>query len=206
MTRALVLVDLQHDFCPGGALAVPGGDAVIPVANKVQRHFDVIVATQDWHPADHGSFAANHEGKQPYDVIELAGLPQVLWPVHCVQGSTGAELHRGLDRSRLTQVFPKGTDRTIDSYSGFHDNGQRKSTGLDAWLRDRGVRVLYVMGLATDYCVKFTALDAVAAGFETFLIEDGCRAVELQPGDGDGAIEELRGAGVVVIDSGTIGA
>lgn len=206
MTRALVLVDLQHDFCPGGALAVPGGDAVIPVANKVQRHFDVIVATQDWHPADHGSFAANHEGKQPYDVIELAGLPQVLWPVHCVQGSTGSELHRGLDRSRLTQVFPKGTDRTIDSYSGFHDNGQRKSTGLDAWLRDRGVRVLYVMGLATDYCVKFTALDAVAAGFETFLIEDGCRAVELQPGDGDGAIEELRGAGVVVIDSGTIGA
>lgn len=206
MTRALVLVDLQHDFCPGGALAVPGGDAVVPVANKVQRHFDVIVATQDWHPADHGSFAANHEGKQPYEVIELAGLPQVLWPVHCVQGSTGAELHRGLDRSRLTQVFPKGTDPTIDSYSGFHDNGHRKSTGLDPWLRERGVRVLYVMGLATDYCVKFTALDAVAAGFETYLIEDGCRAVELQPGDGDAAIEELRGAGVVVIDSGAIGA
>ncbi len=203
--RALVLVDLQNDFCPGGALAVARGDEVIEVANRMQRHFDVVVATQDWHPREHGSFAANHPGKEPYQVIDLHGLPQVLWPVHCVQGTPGAELHAGVDRSRLAKVFQKGTDPAVDSYSGLHDNGRRKSTGMGEWLRTQGVDTVFVLGLATDYCVKFTALDARQDGFATFLVADACRGVELKKGDSDAAIEAMRGAGVVVLDSGDIG-
>jgi nicotinamidase/pyrazinamidase len=204
--RALILVDLQNDFCPGGALAVARGDETIEVANRLMPHFDLVVATQDFHPRDHGSFAANHPGKQPYDVIDLHGLPQVLWPVHCVQGTPGADFHPGLVRARIDRVFTKGTDPTVDSYSGFHDNGRRKSTGLGEWLRGQGVDTVYVMGLATDYCVKFTALDARTDGFAAYLVEDGCRGVELEPGDSERAVEEMRGAGVVVLDAGSIGA
>ncbi len=204
--KALVLVDLQYDFCPGGALAVPHGDRAIGVANRVARHFDLVVATQDWHPREHGSFAANHPGAKPYDVIDLDGLEQVLWPVHCVQGARGAELHAELDLARITKVFQKGTDPRIDSYSGFHDNGRRKSTGMGEWLHGEGVTTTYVLGLATDYCVKFTALDAARDGFEVYLIEDGCRAVELAVGDGERAVEAMRGGGVTVIQSGDIGA
>src|ERR1700753_1440294 len=131
--RALILVDLQYDFCPGGALAVAHGDETIAVANRLIPYFSTVVATQDWHPADHESFAIRHPGKQPGDVIELAGAPQVLWPPHCVQGSRGAELHADLRRAKITEVFPKGTDRTIDSYSGFFDNGHKKATGLADW-------------------------------------------------------------------------
>jgi len=203
--NALVLVDLQYDFCPGGALEVPHGDDVIEVANRVARHFDVVAATQDWHPADHGSFAANHAGRKPYDVIDLHGLPQVLWPSHCVQGSRGAELHAGLDVARITKIFRKGTDPSVDSYSGFHDNGHRRSTGLGDWLRTQGVGSVYVMGLATDYCVKFTALDARRDGFDVYVVEDGCRGVELASGDSDRALDEMRAAEVTVIDSGAIG-
>jgi nicotinamidase/pyrazinamidase len=202
--RALVLVDLQNDFCPGGALEVKRGDEVIPVANRLMPHFETVVATQDWHPREHGSFAANHPGKQPYDVIDLNGLEQVLWPVHCVQGTAGAELHGKLERARITKVFHKGTDPSIDSYSGLHDNGRRKSTGLGEWLRGQGIDTLYVLGLATDYCVKFTALDAQRDGFRTYLVEDGCRGVELQAGDSERAVDAMRAAGVVVIDSGAI--
>ena len=202
--RALILVDLQNDFCPGGALEVKRGDEVIDVANRLARHFDLVVATQDWHPRDHGSFAANHPDRQPYEVIDLHGLPQVLWPVHCVADTPGADFHPRLDRARVRKVFPKGVDPTIDSYSGFHDNGRRRSTGLGEWLRGEGVDTVYVLGLATDYCVKFTALDARKDGFATFLVEDGCRGVDLAPGDSDRAIEELRAAEVVVIDSGAI--
>jgi nicotinamidase/pyrazinamidase len=204
--RALILVDLQNDFCPGGALEVKHGDEVIEVANRVARHFDMVVATQDWHPREHKSFAANNPGKQPYEVIDLAGLPQVLWPVHCVQGSPGADFHAGLDRARVAKVFPKGTDPGVDSYSGLHDNGRRKSTGLGEWLKGQGVDTVYVLGLATDYCVKFTALDAKKDGFATYLVEDGCRGVELKSGDSERAIDEMRAAGVVVIESGIIGA
>jgi nicotinamidase/pyrazinamidase len=202
--RALVLVDIQNDFCPGGALAVRRGDEVVGVANRLTRHFELVVATQDWHPREHGSFAANHPGKEPYQVIDLHGLEQVLWPVHCVQDSRGAELHPELDRTRIARIFPKGTDATIDSYSGFHDNGRRRSTGMGEWLKGQGVGTVYVVGLATDYCVKFTALDARKDGFDAFLVEDACRAVELEAGDGDRAIDAMRGAGVVVIDSGAI--
>lgn len=199
--RALVLVDIQNDFLPTGALPVPRGDAVVPVANRVQPAFELVVATQDWHPADHGSFASNHSGRQPGEVIDLNGLPQVLWPDHCVQGRPGAEFAPGLSMERVAKVFRKGTDPTVDSYSGFHDNGHRRSTGMAEWLREQGVDEVWVLGLATDYCVKFTALDALREGFRTVLIEDGCRGVDLAPGDSQKAIEELRQAGVQITDS-----
>ncbi len=196
---ALILVDLQNDFIPGGALPVPEGDQVVPVANRLQARFELVVATQDWHPANHGSFAANHPGKKPGDVINLHGLSQVLWPVHCVQNTPGAALVPGLETKGLARVFQKGTDPGIDSYSGFFDNGHRKATGLGDYLKARKVGGVYVAGLATDYCVKATALDAVELGFKTHLIEDACRGVNLRPGDVAEAIEEMKRAGVRVV-------
>ena len=196
---ALIVVDLQNDFCAGGALPVHEGDQIIAAVNQLQRQFDLVVATQDWHPANHGSFAANHPGKMPGDTIELAGLRQVLWPVHCVQGTPGAEFHPHFETSAVAQVFRKGADPTIDSYSGFFDNGHRKSTGLGEYLKQRGVTAVYICGLATDYCVRFTALDAVDLGFKTYLVEDACRGVELHAGDVRRAIEEMRAKGVMVI-------
>jgi nicotinamidase/pyrazinamidase len=199
--RALILVDLQNDFVPSGALAVPEGDAVIPIANKVQQAFDLIVATQDWHPRDHGSFAANHRGKLPGDVVNLNGLRQILWPVHCVQNTRGAEFAPGLDLSRVRKVFHKGTDPWIDSYSTFFDNGHRKETGLGRYLKSLGVHDVYIMGLATDYCVKYSALDALQLGFAVHVIEDGCRGVNLKRDDSEEAIEQLRRAGVEITRS-----
>jgi nicotinamidase/pyrazinamidase len=204
--RALILVDIQNDFLPGGALAVPHGDEVIAVANRVSPRFDLVVATQDWHPPGHGSFAANHPGRKVGEVIDLHGLPQVLWPVHCVQGTAGAAFAPGLDVSRVRRVFQKGTDPAIDSYSGFFDNGHRRSTGLADSLREQGVDEVFVTGLATDYCVKFTALDAVQrAGLKTTLIEDGCRGVNLRPGDSERAVEVMRLAGVDLVRSPDLG-
>ena len=205
--NALILVDLQNDFCPGGALPVPDGDRVIPVVNRLTPRFDLVVATQDWHPPDHGSFAANHPGRNVDDVIELGGLPQVLWPVHCLQNTPGAEFHFALDKSRIAAVFQKGTDTGIDSYSGFFDNGRdhpaggARATGLGDFLRQRRVTDVFVCGLATDYCVKATALDAASLGFHAHLIEDACRGVELHPGDVARAIAEMRAAGVAVVNS-----
>ena len=199
--RALLLIDLQYDFCPGGALAVAHGDETIPIANKLAAKFDTVVATQDWHPPDHKSFAVNHAGKKPYDVIELEGLTQVLWPPHCVQGTPGCGLHAALDLTRLTKVVHKGTDPSIDSYSGFFDNGHRKATGLGDWLVGRGVDDVVVLGLATDYCVKFTALDARRLGMRVTVVRDGCRGVELAAGDSDRAFAEMREAGCAVVTS-----
>ena len=196
--KSLILVDIQNDFLPGGALAVPNGDEIIPVVNRLQSMFPLVVATQDWHPANHGSFAANHPGKKPFEQIELNGLPQTLWPVHCVQGTAGAELAPGLNRKRIARIFQKGTDPGVDSYSGFFDNGHRHATGMVEWLKGRGVTEVYVCGLATDYCVKFTALDAVAAGFKTHLVEDASRGVNLRPDDVKDAIAEMKQAGVVI--------
>ena len=194
--RALILVDIQNDFLPGGALAVPGGDRVVPVANQLQAQFDLVVATQDWHPAEHGSFAANHAGRKPGEVIDLDGLQQILWPVHCVQGTSGAALAPGLDTSRIVRVFQKGTDPRVDSYSGFYDNGRRKATGLGRFLKSRGVTEVFIMGLATDYCVKFTALDARSLGFAVTLVQDGCQGVDLKPGDSAAAIADMKKAGI----------
>ena len=199
--RTLILVDIQNDFLPGGALAVPRGDEVVPVANRLQPRFDLVVATQDWHPERHGSFASTRPGRKPGDVAELAGLPQVLWPDHCVQGTAGAAFAPGLEMNRVEAIVRKGTDPAIDSYSGFFDNGHRKSTGLGDYLKGRGATDVYVLGLATDYCVKFTALDALRLGFHVFLVEDGSRGVELRAGDVARAVEEMRKAGVEVVGS-----
>jgi nicotinamidase/pyrazinamidase len=199
--KALILEDIQNDFLPGGALAVPNGDQVIPLANHLQQRFPLVIATQDWHPANHCSFAASHPGKKMFDEIELNGLPQTLWPVHCVQNTLGAELAAALRRDLITRVFQKGTDPRIDSYSSFFDNGHVRATGLGEWLRSKGIAEVYVCGLATDYCVKFTALDAVKLGFKTNLIEDACRGVNLCPSDMADAIAEMRQAGVRVLQS-----
>jgi len=195
--RALVLVDIQNDFLPGGALAVPDGDAVIAVARRLMDDFDVVVATQDLHPPDHGSFAVNR-GADPFTMGELGGLPQVLWPAHCVRDTPGAAFADGLPADRIDAVFPKGTDPAVDSYSGFFDNDHRRATGLAAWLRGRGIARLTVVGLATDYCVRATVLDALALGFEVTVVVDGCRAVDMHPGDGDAALAEMREAGAVI--------
>lgn len=199
--KALILVDIQNDFCPGGHLEVPEGNQVVPVANALMDRFDLVVATQDWHPADHGSFAANHPWRKPGQVIDLNGLPQVLWPIHCVQESFGAEFVQSLHTDKIDQFFVKGTDPGIDSYSGFYDNGHRKATGMGDFLKGKGVDTVYVMGLATDYCVKFTALDAVALGFKTYLVADGCRGVNLNAGDVEQAIADMRSGGVAVTNS-----
>jgi nicotinamidase/pyrazinamidase len=202
--QALILVDIQNDFVPGGALAVPDGHAIVPLVNRLVERFDLVVATQDWHPPDHGSFAANHSGKKPGDVVDLHGLPQILWPVHCVQNTPGAEFVPALNVRRVDKIFVKGADSQIDSYSGFFDNGHRKATGLGDYLTQRSTNEVYVAGLATDYCVKFTALDAQELGFKTFLIEDACRGVNLKPVDVARAVEEIKRAGVIVLDSGCI--
>jgi nicotinamidase/pyrazinamidase len=161
--------------------------------------FDLVVATQDWHPAEHGSFAANHSGKKSGDVIDLDGMPQILWPVHCVQNTVGAAFVPALEMKQVTQVFQKGTDPRIDSYSGFFDNGHRKATGLSGFLKARNVTDVFVAGLATDYCVKFTALDAVGLGFKTHLIEEACRGVNLKPDDVANAIRQMEKAGVRIV-------
>ncbi len=192
---ALIIVDVQNDFCPGGALAVAGGDLVVPVINAILPRFDVVVATQDWHPANHASFAVNHPGTRVGEVIELDGFPQVLWPAHCVAGTHGARLRGDLDTSGLDGVFQKGADPIVDSYSGFFDNGRRHATGLGAYLQGRGVSEVSVCGLATDYCVRWTALDALSLGFVVNVIEQACRGVELQVGDSARALDEIRAAG-----------
>ncbi|MEM9832252.1 MAG: bifunctional nicotinamidase/pyrazinamidase [Bacteroidota bacterium] len=199
--EALILVDIQRDFLPGGALAVADGDAVVPIANQLQLHFDLVLATQDFHPANHLSFAANHLGREPGEMIQLQGLDQVLWPVHCVQDSPGAEFADGLQMDKVAKVFTKGTDPEIDSYSGFFDNGHLKATGLGDYLKEKGVQKVVVMGLAADYCVKFTALDAQQLGFETTVVRDGTRAVNLQPDDFEKAIQEMKANDIQVISS-----
>lgn len=201
MSSALILVDLQNDFLPGGALPVPRGNEVIPLANALAKRFDLVVATQDWHPPRHGSFAATHEGRKPGDVIDLNGLPQVLWPVHCVQHTRGAAFAAELDQGRIARVFQKGIDPRVDSYSGFYDNGQRNATGLGGYLTAVGVTDVYICGLATDYCVKATALDAVKLGFRALVVEDACRGVDLTPGDVIFAVEEMKRAGVHLVRS-----
>ncbi len=201
MKNILILVDLQNDFLPGGALAVADGDAVLPVINRLLQNMDHVVATQDWHPANHGSFASNHPGRSMGDVIELAGLPQVLWPDHCVQETEGARFAPALETARIEAVFPKGTDPEIDSYSGFFDNGHRRATGLGDYLEKIHAENLYIAGLATDYCVKATALDAVRLSYRTLVITDACRGVELHEGDLAAAFEAMKAAGVELITS-----
>lgn len=200
-TIALILVDLQVDFMPTGMLPVTEADRVVPLANDLMPSYQTIVATQDWHPANHGSFAANHPWRKPGQVIDLHGLQQVLWPIHCVQGTWGAEFVSSLEVEKITKVFQKGTDPKIDSYSGFYDNGHRKSTGMAEWLREQGIDEVHVLGVATDFCVKFTVLDALQEGFAVSLIQNASRGVNLQAGDVERAVEEMEAAGAVITGS-----
>ncbi|MCA1567526.1 MAG: nicotinamidase [Acidobacteria bacterium] len=179
---AFIIIDIQNDFCPGGSLAVKEGDRIVPVVNELQKRFALVVATKDWHPAGHSSFAS-------------------LWPPHCVQETEGAEFVAGLDTSRVARVFLKGTDMDIDSYSGFFDNEHRRATGLGGYLKERGVTDVAIAGLATDYCVKYSALDAVMLGFKTTVVADACRGVEVREGDTARALEEMAAAGVRIIES-----
>ncbi len=202
--RALILVDIQNDFMPFGALPVVEGDAVVSIANELAQRSSLVIATQDWHPADHGSFARMHPTLKPGDVVDLGGVEQVLWPDHCVQGTPGASFHSALDVARIDHVVRKGTDPGVDSYSGFYDNDRRLDTGLGEYLMSRGVDELLICGLATDYCVKYTVLDAVGLGFGVTVVEDACRAVDMRSGDGDRALLEMHAAGARVLESGEI--
>lgn len=197
--KTLLLIDIQNDFLPGGALAVPEGDLIVPIVNGLMPEFELVVATQDWHPADHGSFAENQQGAVVFGQGKLEGLPQTFWPVHCVQHTGGALFAPGLETRRIDRVFPKGMNPAIDSYSGFFDNGHRASTGMGQWLKAAGVTDLWVAGLATDYCVKFTVLDALREGFAVTVLREACRGVELMEGDGARAWEEMAAAGAVVV-------
>ncbi len=176
--NALLLIDVQNDFMPGGSLAVAEGDQIVPVINQIQNQFDLVVASQDWHPPEHLSFARNHLRHQAFDQIELNGLPQTLWPAHCVQGTEGAEFHPDLDSHRIAAIFRKGMNPDIDSYSAFYDNGHIQSTGLTGYLHELQIKTLYFTGLAADFCVYFSIRDALKAGFQCVLIEDATRAID----------------------------
>jgi nicotinamidase/pyrazinamidase len=199
--KALLLIDIQKDFCKGGALEVPNGDDVVSVANEWINKFNaengIIVATQDWHPANHKSFASNNAGKNLFELTELNGLPQVMWPNHCVENTVGAEFHD--DLLPIPFVFCKGEDTEVDSYSGFFDNGKRNKTQLDSFLKEHNVDELIIMGLATDYCVKFTVLDALELGYKVTVPVGGCRAVNMPSGSGDAAIQEMKIKGANII-------
>lgn len=177
--KALIVVDIQNDFLQGGSLAVQGGNEIIPVINSIQEKFDLVVATQDWHPKGHKSFASQHSNKSVYDKIDLNGIEQVLWPDHCVQGTAGAEISSELNQNKIEAIFRKGMNTTIDSYSGFYDNGKLKCTGLGDFLKGRGVKEIFVCGLAADYCVYFTAKDALELGFTSTIIENATKAIDV---------------------------
>lgn len=195
---ALIVIDLQNDFCPGGALAVSGGDEIVPLVNDLIRNAEHVILTQDWHPAGHSSFASSHHGKQPFEAIDMAYGTQTLWPDHCIQGSKGADFHSGLACAKAELVIRKGFRAGIDSYSAFFENDRLTSTGLAGYLRERGIGAITLVGLATDFCVAYSALDAVAQGFDTTVRLDACRAIDLG-GSLDTMIGKMREAGVTLV-------
>lgn len=197
--HALIVIDVQNDFCPGGALAVPGGDEIVAPINALMSEFNAVVLTQDWHPSGHSSFATSHDGKSPYEVIEMPYGPQVLWPDHCVQGSDGAAFHAGLDVDRADLIIRKGFRPEIDSYSAFFENDQSTPTGLEGYLRTRGISELTLVGLATDFCVNFSAVDAARLGFKTNVRMDLCRAIDLD-GSLAAAQSGMTQAGVTLLN------
>ena len=198
--KALLVVDIQYDFCPGGALAVPDGDAIIPAVNNLIDHFDVIIQTQDWHPAGHSSFASSHKGKDPFDTIEMDYGTQVLWPDHCVQGSKGAEFHNDLNTLKSQVIIRKGFRKAIDSYSTFFENDQETATGLTGYLKQRGITDLYAVGLATDFCVKWSILDGIDEGFNMHIVEDAVKGIDLNDSL-DEAWDEMKKKGVKITQS-----
>ncbi len=199
--RVLLIIDVQNDFCPGGSLAVEEGDAVVPVINAIMPLFHRVVATQDWHPADHVSFASSHLGRKPLDRVDAGGIEQVLWPDHCVQASPGAELHPRLETGRIELVLRKGLRRNLDSYSAFFENDRRTDTGLRFYLKGLGAREVYLCGLATDYCVLASAMDARRLGFRVMLVRDACRGVNFPKGSVQEALAAMEKAGVVMTES-----
>lgn len=201
--KALIIADVQNDFLPGGALAVPGGDAIIPLINSIAGGFGKVIAVQDWHPAGHVSFASAH-GAKPYDVIKAGGAEQVLWPDHCLQGSRGAELAAGLDLKPVSLILRKGSDPLVDSYSALMDNDKKTATGLEYYLKGLGIFDIYICGLAADYCVLNTALDAVAAGFTTHVISSATRGVNVPAGSVDEAFRLMKAKGVKVMEHGAL--
>ncbi|MCH8809693.1 MAG: bifunctional nicotinamidase/pyrazinamidase [Proteobacteria bacterium] len=201
----LLVVDVQNDFCPEGALGVPEGDAVVPVINRIQPGFAHVVLTQDWHPPGHQSFASTHPGHAPFETVEAAYGPQTLWPDHCVQGTPGAAFHPDLETTKAEMIVRKGTRAEIDSYSAFYENDRTTATGLAGYLRERGVTRVFICGLATDYCVHFSALDAAREGFEAVVIEDACRGIDLE-GSLAAANQAMAEAGVAFIASAALGA
>jgi len=198
--KALLIVDIQNDFCPGGALAVPGGDKIVPVINKLIDKFDAIIQTQDWHPEGHSSFASSHEGKNPYDTIEMEYGTQVLWPDHCVQGSEGADFHPNLNIKKSQVIIRKGFRKEIDSYSTFFENDQKTTTGLTGYLNQRDITDLYTVGLATDFCVKWSILDGIDEGFNMHIVEDAVKGIDLD-GSVDQAWKEMKEKGVKITSS-----
>ena len=202
---AFVVIDVQNDFCPGGALAAPDGDGVVAPINRLMSLFTHVVAAQDWHPADHSSFAANHPGAAPFSVVAMPYGPQTLWPVHCVQGTPGAAFHPGFEVGRATAIVRKGWRTAVDSYSGFFENDKTTPTGLGGLLRERGIGRVFVAGLATDFCVSFSALDARRLGFEVTIVLDATRGIDLN-GSQAAAREAWRAAGVAIVESGDFGA
>ncbi len=197
-STALIMIDIQNDFCPGGALAVADGDQIIGQVNAMQSDFGVRVLTQDWHPGDHSSFAANHESGEPFSLIEMPYGPQVLWPTHCVQGSEGAKFHADLVTDTADLIVRKGFRRAIDSYSAFFENDHKTPTGLEGYLRERGVDSLVMVGLATDFCVRFSAVDAAGLGFSVSVLEGACRAIDMD-GSLGAARQDMRDNGVGLI-------
>lgn len=200
MMKALLIVDIQNDFCPGGALAVPDGDSIIPVTNKLIDHFNIIIQTQDWHPAGHSSFASAHPGKNPYDTIEMDYGLQVLWPDHCVQGTTGAEFHPSLNTKKTQVIIRKGFRKEIDSYSTFFENDQKTTTGLTGYLKQRGITDLFVVGLATDFCVKWSVLDGIDEGFSMHIVKNAVRGIDIE-GSVEKAWTEIEKKGAYIITS-----
>lgn len=197
---ALIIIDVQNDFCPGGALAVPDGDAILPAIAHLSTHFTNIILTQDWHPSDHHSFASNHQGRKPYETISLAYGDQVLWPDHCIQGEVGAEFHNNLDINQAQLIVRKGFRPKIDSYSAFFENDHQTTTGLSGYLHERGIEDLYFCGLATDFCVSYSAIDARKQGFAASVFMDSCRAIDLN-GSLEFAQTQMHQSGVTFLQS-----
>jgi len=198
--KALLIVDVQNDFCPGGALEVPEGDKVVPVINSLTPHFDAVIQTQDWHPAGHYSFASSHDQKEPFDTIKMEYGNQVLWPDHCVQGSEGAQFHPDLETLKTQVVIRKGFRKEIDSYSAFYENDNKTKTGVTGYLNTRGIDTLYVAGLATDFCVKWSVLDGIKDGFNLYVVEDAVLGIDMD-GSVDAAWQEMKEAGAAVVKS-----
>lgn len=202
--KALIVVDMQNDFMPGGALGVPDGFKIIPIINELMKKFPIVVVTQDWHPHDHVSFITSHPGKKIGDTVIVNGIPQIVWPVHCVRNTKGAELVEGLNKAPIESNFYKGTDKMIDSYSAFFDNARRKSTGLADYLQSRKINDISIVGVATDYCVLYSTIDALDLGFTVTVIEDGCKGINLSPNDVRDALSTMREKGAKIVTSNSI--